>query len=130
NIKIPLFLPLLPALQDPPTGTPGKPGTLPPPTPRPQKKSVRPEDPTNKYLQKRLGLGARLLPRQLIYPDDDEDDDQNKENIPVPPEQNEEEPPLPDLHRLLKKWGEYIDQLKNTVSQDLDEFKQKLGIQL
>ena len=54
-----------------------------------------------------------------------DDDDEEKENQQAP----KEEDLLEDLlSRLLKAWGEAIDQLQEQISQDLKGFKQRLGI--
>nr|AYA94104.1 MAG: E4 protein [Human papillomavirus] len=68
--------------------------------------------------------------RNHLKPDTDEEDE--KENQPPPDQQ---EPPAGGpgdewntITQLLEKWGQYIDQLKDRISQDLDNYKEKLGI--
>nr|AYA93576.1 MAG: E4 protein [Human papillomavirus] len=89
----------------------------PPGTPHPTRRS---EEQRNK--QRRAALA---LPKGSLRSDDDEEE---KENRP-PPQKEDDVYPLQDLvSQLLAKWGEAIDQLQEQISQDLKDFRQRLGI--
>ncbi|AEM24660.1 hypothetical protein [Human papillomavirus 144] len=113
-IKIPLFLPLLLALQGQPPAHP-RPASVGPPTPRPSRK-FHPED----FKPRRL-----LVPRALLA----DDEENNKENLPFH-QKEEEEAGLLDkaLSQLLERWEEDIERLREQVSRELDDYKKKLGI--
>ncbi|ATQ38165.1 ^E4, partial [Gammapapillomavirus sp.] len=119
DIKQTLFLLLLLVPQGP---IPGRKPGAPPSTPRPPRKS------TVRISDLQLTPNPNLLPRQL-FPLHEDDEDPEKEN--QPPTNEEELPqvqPSSELHRLLNKWDELIDQLLHIISQDLQGFKRKLGI--
>ncbi|AEQ98809.1 E4 [Human papillomavirus 155] len=56
---------------------------------------------------------------------DFDDDSDEKENKPPSDENYEQQD---HLTRLLRKWGEDIDWLKEKITQDLDNYKTRLGI--
>ncbi|ABR20506.1 E4 protein [Human papillomavirus 88] len=124
-IKILLFLPLPPALLGGPHPSPPKPISTPQPpaTPRPlPRREVQGSD----YKRR----SAQPPPRRpTIF--DLQEEDEEKEN--EPPEQREEEQPPTEtlsenLSRLLRRWDQDIEHLKDLVSRDLDDFKRTLGI--
>ncbi|AUB51258.1 E1/E4 protein [Human papillomavirus type 212] len=86
-----------------------------PPTPRPSRKLH-----SDEFKPRRV-----LVPRALLP----EDEEHNKENLPYH-QKEEEETGLLDkaLSRLLGKWEEDLEQLREQVSRELDDCKKKLGI--
>lgn len=134
NIKIvPFLLLLLPALAGPLPSTPRPPGRAPTPwLDKPKSHHKRDEDPDHpqrvpsgildRVRRKATGTPVR---RRL---EDDFDDDDEKENQPPNGENNEKPIPPDHLTRLLRQWGEDIEWLKEKVSQDLDDYKKRLGI--
>ncbi|ATQ38619.1 E4 [Gammapapillomavirus sp.] len=124
DIKKPLFLLLLLVHPGPPSSR--KQGA-PPSTPKPSRKpTVRIED-----LKVTPPNPPNFLLRRQLFPLDEDDEDPEKENHPL---ENGEEPsnqqvqPPSELHRMLTKWEELIDQLIDIISHDLHDFKQRLGI--
>nr|AYA94812.1 MAG: E4 protein [Human papillomavirus] len=115
NIKIKLFLPPLLAqqgiytslLQKPPTGN------LPPRTPHPGRKAL---EENNK----------QRTPTRPHRPHQDYDFDDDEENRPP---QDPKDPDWgPTLSQLLHKWDHDLTRLQNTICQDLDDYRKRLGI--
>nr|QAB14004.1 MAG: E4 protein [Human papillomavirus] len=80
-----------------------------------------PRDLLDRARRRATGTPAR---RRL---EDDFAEDEEKENQP-PNDENYEGPRPDHLSRLLEQWGHDIDWLKTKVSQDLDDYKRRLGI--
>ncbi|ATQ38370.1 ^E4, partial [Gammapapillomavirus 12] len=119
SIKIKLFLPLCLASQG---LFPSLRRSLsPPPTPHPHRKSLE-----------REGEKPRRTPTPNRPPrptlNFDEDDENNKENLPPPEYEEEQQGAATTLHQLLRKWEVELDRFRDTVIQDLDAFKKRLGI--
>nr|AYA93716.1 MAG: E4 protein [Human papillomavirus] len=81
-------------------------------------------------LKKSILLPPHRRPRPGEHEDDDEEEEnEEKENLPPenpPPEPNDnEEGPL---SQLLRKWAQDIDQFRNIIYRDLEDFKRRLGI--
>ncbi|AAA79489.1 putative, partial [Human papillomavirus type 60] len=131
-IKTKLFLLLLPAPQNnPPTTTLPKPGSNPTSSPHPHRRLL----PTEDRPHKRESLA--LPRRRVLFDYDAEDPTSNKENYPpesrpVPkdaeyPTKSTDRVPW-GLPQLLKRWEADIDLFLEAVYQDLQDFKEKLGI--
>ncbi|AEM24625.1 hypothetical protein, partial [Human papillomavirus 139] len=134
SIKIILFLPLLsPALVVTLPGTP-HPGKA--PTPWDKKPPSRrqtgddkenlPPVPTDVLDRLRHKATGTPTVRRRLENDFHGDDDDEKE--PQLPNDENNENPQNHLSRLLKKWDEDINWLKERVSHDLDDYKKRLGI--
>nr|AYA94832.1 MAG: E4 protein [Human papillomavirus] len=119
SLKIKLFLPPLLApqgiysglLQKPPTGN------LPPRTPHPGRKALEGEN--NKPQRTPL-----RQPRHHQEYDFDEDE----ENRPPPPQEPRDPEWGPTLSQLLHKWDLDLTRLRDTICQDLEDYRKRLGI--
>nr|AGC09614.1 E4 [Human papillomavirus] len=135
NSKIQLFPPLLllAHLSEPPA-TPKKP-SVPSTTPgSPHRRRVPlGGDNLQGILKKSLQLPPHRRPRPGEHDDDDEEEEEeeNNEKENQPPDHP---PPVPNGHeegpltQLLRKWKADIDLFRDTVYQDLEDFKRRLGI--
>ncbi|ATQ38335.1 ^E4, partial [Gammapapillomavirus 10] len=124
DTKTKLFLPLLPPAPFPlPGSLPRGTASLPPPnTPRPPRK----EDILRRSLRSNPGLPPT---RKLLEFDFDDDEKENKD--PQGPQKEEDQTlqtPPDLLTLLLQKWGQALDQLAEAITQDLKDYKSKLGI--
>ena len=132
-LKHKLFPPLLSAQQTPPPSTlrnNNYPGPQHPPTPSlPRRALVVGGNRGN------LNRPPQRPPKTRGYEYDEDDDKENQgpgQERPPPKEEEEEgeEEERPDwsLRHLLGKWESDIEQLKDKVCRDLDNYKLKLGI--
>nr|QAB13929.1 MAG: E4 protein [Human papillomavirus] len=128
TVKFPLLLSLALAPTQP--GTPSshrQPGRAPTPWDR-KKKDDEKENPlllTRDLLDRARRRATGTSIRRRL--EDEYDDDDEKENQP-PNGENKGEQPQDHLSQLLTKWGQDIDWLKQKVSEDLDNYKKRLGI--
>nr|AYA93947.1 MAG: E4 protein [Human papillomavirus] len=92
------------------------PSRTPPGTPRLSRRLTD----ENRYKQRRGALG---LPNHSQRSDEDEEEKENQQPT------NDNEELVEDLvSRLLRQWGQAVDQLLDQISQDLQGFKKRLGI--
>nr|AQM73659.1 E4 [Human papillomavirus]AYA94229.1 MAG: E4 protein [Human papillomavirus] len=134
TVKFPLLLsPALAASVTVQPRTPSnhrEPGRAPTPWDNKKKRDEEKENPlllTRDLLERarRRATGTSIRRR---LEDEYNDDDDEKENQQPNGENNVEQPPSDHLSQLLTKWGQDIDWLKQKVSEDLDNYKKRLGI--
>ncbi|ATQ38363.1 E4 [Gammapapillomavirus 12] len=122
NLKIKLFLPLLPATHVLFPGLLPRPGS-PPRTPHPSRKALESDN-----------VKPTKTPKvhRPHRPVGDFDYDAEKENQRPPQgddeEEEEEQPDHCNLQSLLKKWERDLNRFRDKVLGDLEDYKLRLGI--
>ncbi|AEM24646.1 hypothetical protein, partial [Human papillomavirus 142] len=126
DIKTKLFLPLLPPAPFPlPGSLPRGTASLPPPnTPRPPRKEE-----LNKKSLRGPSVGLPPTRKYLEFDfEDEEKENKDPQNGPRKEDDQTLQTPPDLLSLLLQKWGEALDQLGEAITQDLRDYKSKLGI--